>query len=263
MSRTPLSKQRNKYIQRVLVEAPSWRPGRTTIWPWFMKQRTRKGMAIEPRLPELGRWSRICSPWIGDNGISCLRKLTGAQLHRNRRLRKRQDYTALRPPGPASCRLSDEDQTPEVLSELFQDWQRTHTQSSVMVPRDLRQRMDVRFCEGRNHRRKAQVRAADPGRFAARSSKTRLRRSVFSLDKDLIWRSATRSKNGGKIACQSARMANISAKIVVLGPAISVCCSEVKAQQQDPNVPPVLPTLSPPSPPWILVHTRIPFSASL
>jgi len=185
MSRTPLSKQRNKYIQRVLVEAPSWRPGRTTIWPWFMKQRTRKGMAIEPRLPELGRWSRICSPWIGDNGISCLRKLTGAQLHRNRRLRKRQDYTALGPPGPASCRLSDEDQTPEVLSELFQDWQRTHTQSSVMVPRDLRQRMDVRFCEGRNHRREAQVRAADPGRFAARSSNARLRRSVFSLDKDL------------------------------------------------------------------------------
>jgi len=58
-------------------------------------------------------------------------------------------------------------------------------------------------------------------------------------------------------------MANISAKIVVLGLAISVCSSEVKAQQQDPNLPPVLPTLSPPSPPWILVHTRIPFCASL
>ena len=51
VTRTPLSKQRNKHIQRVLVEAASWRPGRTTIWPWFMKERNRKGIAIERRLP--------------------------------------------------------------------------------------------------------------------------------------------------------------------------------------------------------------------
>jgi len=37
------------------------------------------------------------------------------------------------------CRLSDGDQTPEALFELFQDWQRTHTQSSVTVRMDLRQ----------------------------------------------------------------------------------------------------------------------------
>jgi hypothetical protein len=29
--------------------------------------------------------------------------------------------------------------------------------------------MDVRFCESRNHRREAQVRAADSGRFAVRA----------------------------------------------------------------------------------------------
>ena len=29
--------------------------------------------------------------------------------------------------------------------------------------------MDVRFCEGRNHRREAQVRAAGSGRFAVRA----------------------------------------------------------------------------------------------
>jgi hypothetical protein len=51
--------------------------------------------------------------------------------------------------------LSDGDQTPEALFELFHAWQRTHTQSSVTVLRDLRQSMDVRFCEGRNHRRQA------------------------------------------------------------------------------------------------------------
>jgi len=46
--------------------------------------------------------------------------------------------------------------------------------------------MDVRFCEGRNHRREAQVRAADTGEYgSARSSEARVRRTVFSLDKDL------------------------------------------------------------------------------
>src|SRR6195256_4709154 len=46
--------------------------------------------------------------------------------------------------------------------------------------------MDVRFCEGRNHRREAQVRAADTSEYhGARSSEARVRRTVFSLDKDL------------------------------------------------------------------------------
>ena len=35
---------------------------------------------------------------------------------------------------------------PEALYELFRDWQRTQTQSSVMAPWSLRQQMDVRFC---------------------------------------------------------------------------------------------------------------------
>ena len=54
-------------------------------------------------------------------------------------------------PGPASGRLSEGGHTPEALSELFRDWQRTQTQSSVRTPRSLRQQMDVRFCEARNH----------------------------------------------------------------------------------------------------------------
>ena len=49
-------------------------------------------------------------------------------------------------PGPAFCRLSEGDQTPEALYELFRDWQRTHTQSSVTALRSLRQQMDVWFC---------------------------------------------------------------------------------------------------------------------
>ena len=82
---------------------------------------------------------------------------------------------------------------------MFQDWQRTQTQSSVTAPRGPRQRMDVRFCEGRNHRREAQLRAADAGECGcARSSEARVRRTAFPLDKDLHGRRPTRklSRNG-------------------------------------------------------------------
>jgi hypothetical protein len=75
---------------------------------------------------------------------------------------------------------------------LFQDWQRTQTQSSVTAPRGPRLRMDVRFCEGRNHRREAQLRAADAGECGcARSSEARVRRTAFPLDKDLHGRRQT------------------------------------------------------------------------
>ena len=49
-------------------------------------------------------------------------------------------------PGPAVRRLSEGDQTPEALYELFREWQRTQTQSSVQTLRSLRQQMDVRSC---------------------------------------------------------------------------------------------------------------------
>src|SRR5438445_8553890 len=46
--------------------------------------------------------------------------------------------------------------------------------------------MDVRFCEGRNHRREAHVRAAGSARVRrARSSEARVRRIFFSLTQDL------------------------------------------------------------------------------
>ena len=49
-------------------------------------------------------------------------------------------------PGPASCPLCDGGHTPEAHPELFRDWQRTQTQSSVRALRSLRQQMDVWFC---------------------------------------------------------------------------------------------------------------------
>jgi hypothetical protein len=35
-------------------------------------------------------------------------------------------------PGPAFCRLSEGDHTPEALYELFRDWQRTHVWSAAL-----------------------------------------------------------------------------------------------------------------------------------
>src|SRR6202022_43053 len=49
-------------------------------------------------------------------------------------------------PGPADCRLSEGDQTPEALYELFRDWQRTQTQSSTTALQGPRLQMDVWFC---------------------------------------------------------------------------------------------------------------------
>src|SRR5438270_1593003 len=49
-------------------------------------------------------------------------------------------------PGPAFCRPSEGVHRPEALYELFRDWQKTQTQSSVKALRSPRQQMDVWFC---------------------------------------------------------------------------------------------------------------------
>jgi hypothetical protein len=49
-------------------------------------------------------------------------------------------------PGPAIRPLCEGVHTPEAHHELFRDWQRTQTQSSVRTLRGLRQQMDVWFC---------------------------------------------------------------------------------------------------------------------
>jgi hypothetical protein len=69
---------------------------------------------------------------------------------------------------------------------LFQDWQRTQTQSSVTARKGPRQSMDVRFCEAGTNRREAYVRTVGFLHVRiARSSVARVRRVLFPLDKDL------------------------------------------------------------------------------
>jgi hypothetical protein len=56
---------------------------------------------------------------------------------------------------------------------------------------------DVRFCNGTNHRWEAPMRAGSSAASVLRApQKARVGRRVFSLDKRLTWRSATRRKLG-------------------------------------------------------------------
>jgi hypothetical protein len=66
--RTPLSKQRNKHIQRVLVDRENH------DLALVYESEKQKGNAHRATLAVArGRWS-ICWPWTGGNGISCLQK---------------------------------------------------------------------------------------------------------------------------------------------------------------------------------------------
>jgi hypothetical protein len=143
--RMPLSKQRNKHIQRALVEAAEtgaetesriscdlrqgeaerkWQSGDTCRSPEDGYLSARRGPATT-RVRARGR--------TRDHG-----SLSTAE--------NRQEDPVRRLPGPADCRLSEGSYTPEALYELFRDWQRTQTQSSATALRSLRQQMDVWFC---------------------------------------------------------------------------------------------------------------------
>lgn len=91
-------------------------------------------------------------------------------------------------PGPAHSRLCDGVKTPKALSELFRDWQRTQTQSSVRTLRSLRLQMDVWFCNAAPLEPPAERRccvAADPDWIKCALSGARHQHSCFFLTSDL------------------------------------------------------------------------------
>ena len=135
--RTPISKQRNKHIQRVLVEAAKLAPRQNHELALIHEREKQKGNRNRATLAVAPRWWPICWRWIAANGSLFLQKAAAKRLKlRRKRLR---DYTARRLPGPAVCRLSEGADAPEAPFEMFRDWQRTQTQSSVTVLQGPRQ----------------------------------------------------------------------------------------------------------------------------
>ena len=140
--RTPLSKQRNKHIQRVLVEAAKLAPRQNHDLALVYEREKQKGNANRATLAVARKM--VAYLLAVDRGATRFRTV--------RRSAERSGLETAALPGEKTtgshsaqtarscgCRLSDGDQTPEALFELFQDWQRTHTQSSVTVRMDLRQ----------------------------------------------------------------------------------------------------------------------------
>jgi transposase len=72
--RMPLSKQRNKHIQRVLVEAAKLAPRECHDLAMMPQRELDRGNPNRAMLAVAGRWSVICSRWNGAGPISCLPK---------------------------------------------------------------------------------------------------------------------------------------------------------------------------------------------
>ena len=131
-------------------------------------------------MPWPGSWLRIFWRWTAGSRISCLRRNLDPprQLEETfLRKEKHQDYSGAQ--AARSRRLATErrrDQTPEALFELFRDWQRTQTQSSVRTLRSLRQQMDVRSCrDAGTTSREAHMRMEDPDPMQLRLAQTKVK----------------------------------------------------------------------------------------
>ena len=119
----------------------------------------RTGPDLREGEAERKRQSRDAGRGQEDGRLSARRRTRTTGLRACRRVRSTRG--GLKPPPErknnritqrAGCqvlqigRLGEGDQTPEAPYELFRDWQRTQTQSSVTALRSLRQQMDVWFC---------------------------------------------------------------------------------------------------------------------
>ena len=160
--RMPLSKQRNKHIQRVLIEAAKLVPRECHELAMVREKELQKGNPNRATLAVARKMICYMLAVERRNRNSCLQRSSKVQRQREkpfplRKEQKHQDSSMRRLPDPAVSRLSEGDQTPEALSELFRDWPRTQTPSSVRTFRSLGQQMDVRFCMGRNHQPRGTV----------------------------------------------------------------------------------------------------------
>ena len=123
IKRMPISKQRNKHLQSVLIEAAKLGPRLSPDLALIYDTERQEGHANRA-------------------SIAVARKLVAYLL-------------AVHPTRPArsrSYRLGDGAHAPKAPFELFRNWQVTLTQSSVTVGNNSIQRMDVWFCVIRRNR---------------------------------------------------------------------------------------------------------------
>ena len=116
--RMPLSKQRNKHIQHVLVEAAKLAPRYCHELAIVRERELQKGNPNRATLAVARKMVATCSPSSAENRTSCLPKIALARQQREkpfqiRKEQKHQDRSMRRLPGPAIGRLSEGDQTPE------------------------------------------------------------------------------------------------------------------------------------------------------
>ena len=148
MLRTPISKQRNKHIQHVLVEAAKLAPRQCHELALIYEKEIERGnrnratLAVARKivayLLAVERRQKDFVPTEEFGGTAAAKNLPQNEKH--------QDYSVRRLPGPAIRPLCEGVKTPEAHHELFWDWQRTQTQSSATALRSLRLQIDVWFC---------------------------------------------------------------------------------------------------------------------
>src|SRR5260370_32479486 len=96
-----------------------------------MTRKGKKEIAIGRHLPKRGRWSRICSPWIGNRETSCLRKNAG--------LRQRKD-----------CRNQQDERNAQTARScmLPTERRRSHSRGSLRIVSGLAENTNSIFCDG-------------------------------------------------------------------------------------------------------------------
>jgi len=146
--RTPISKQRNKHIQHVPVEAAKLAPrlnhDLALIYEKEMQRgnRNRATLAVARKIVAY----LLAVERRKQDFMSAINLVAQRQRKNLPENEKHQDSSMRRLPGPASSPLCEGGQPLEAHHELFRDWQRTQTQSSAKALRSPRQQMDVWFC---------------------------------------------------------------------------------------------------------------------
>jgi transposase len=188
MMRTPISRQRNKHIQQVLVEAARLAPRYSEELALLYERERQRGNGNRATLAVARKMVAMM--------LAVERRNTdfvpAGEFRRTAAAQKpSREGKSIRIHRCAGCQVAQitgraTEATPEALFGLFRDWQRTQTQSSATAQRSLRQQMDVRFCPVQEPIAERHTCAAiDPDQTDHAVSRARTEISRFSVDKDL------------------------------------------------------------------------------